>query len=69
VIIEEKKEYLTKISVEVVAKNSRNDKVITCINRRVSVKQNGEWIVDIISRNTIAIVFLEFLSKYKDLIN
>jgi hypothetical protein len=46
-----------------------NDKVITSIYRCASAKQNGEWIVGIISRNTIAIVFLEFLSEYEDLIN
>jgi hypothetical protein len=52
-----------------VFKNRENEKVITSIYRCVSAKQNGEWIVGIISRNTIAIVFLEFLSKYEDLIN
>jgi hypothetical protein len=47
-----------------------NNKVITSIYRCVSAEQNGEWMVGIISRNTIAIIFSEFCGEiFSDLIN
>jgi hypothetical protein len=47
-----------------------NDKVITSIYRCVCVKQNGEWMVGLISRITIAIIFSKFCRGiFKDLIN
>jgi hypothetical protein len=61
-IIEERKEYLTKLIVKQFLKIVENAKVNSPIYRCVSAKQNGEWMVGIIFRNTIAIVFSEFFS-------
>jgi hypothetical protein len=59
-----------KTDGKTVFRNRGNEKIITSIYRCVSAKQNGEWMVGIISRNTIAIVFSDFCREtFFDLIN